>query len=382
MTMQPHEWYGDPETTRSTTETLIRTMAIQVVATACYGHLMSLQNATGQPSITIFFYVFGSLLFPLLPLAQAMRNSVSTIHKAITQKSLRTARHLICGMLGIHIRNSRKESVPIVHYPHSHWKLVRQRYGILWIGRTIVLFALLVQFASTTILWVRRSLIYPGPYRLWATDSRDLQVVLGGIASVLTSISIHFLNSNAEEVERSGPEEIVDYEQQELAEPSHTQPDGVTTAPTQPNLAGLIIFVSDHKTKHFPNTSFLCTPTICKGISSWRMFCIFSSTSLLAWKVTQHLLMGLAGPRLCSFKISGRTPHGGQLVPSLAFGTVISGEDLGLTFPTFHFLFIASIVFYGWYQFFVLYALSQMFFVNSSSKQISGYALGAPYLHF
>jgi hypothetical protein len=66
---------------------------------------------------------------------------------------------------------------------------------MLWLGRVIILLALLVQYCGTMWLYVRR--VHTG-YRVWSVDTRNFEMVLGGFVVIVCSLSISLLNTDWE----------------------------------------------------------------------------------------------------------------------------------------------------------------------------------------
>lgn len=68
----------------------------------------------------------------------------------------------------------------------------RASYNALWVGR-IVLLAVGTQYCGIVLLWFRRA-IRAYQVRVWAIDTRNLQMVSGGLTAVIISLVISFLN--------------------------------------------------------------------------------------------------------------------------------------------------------------------------------------------
>src|SRR5947207_12470845 len=166
-------WYGDPEVVRSTKEMLVRSFAIQLVVTASYGHLLSLRNISNKASALLLLYVLGTVFFPTLPLAQLLRHFRSAIARACRDGTLvNRMRFNVSACLGMYgtVSHHDEETKPILNFEFPRLRQTRRHYNILWIGRMFVLVALLAQLCGTIVLWVRRSYLYGGYYRLWGFD--------------------------------------------------------------------------------------------------------------------------------------------------------------------------------------------------------------------
>jgi hypothetical protein len=138
-------WYGDHKIARGSTKTLIRSVAIQVVAATSYGHLMSLRNSTNRPPSIVLIYLVSCILFPLLPLAQLLRQIAITL--CVVFKRRHFCEHLrlyLSGILGIEATSSQltHTSDSILKHPFASLGETRSRYNLVWMGRMIVLAAL------------------------------------------------------------------------------------------------------------------------------------------------------------------------------------------------------------------------------------------------
>lgn len=91
------------------------------------------------------------------------------------------------------------------------------RYGILWVGRIVVLLALLVQYFGTAVLWFRRA-YRAYDVRLWAIDTRNFEMVCGGLIAALSSLAITILNKDWILRDNNDPESHTSIALQELSE--------------------------------------------------------------------------------------------------------------------------------------------------------------------
>lgn len=201
--------------TRTVTETTLRSFALHFVATAAFGHLLTLQNRihTGQKTAALEIVMF--IFLPTLPLAQLLQNIYWLFRRRPPYVNVSIYLALA---LGVKLPGSSDGNGGV-----SYHSVIRKTmpYGILWVGRSLVLCALLTQFTGTIFLWYRRAQSPVGLHRkffeecqgrpmeskicrdrplwpwnkLWAIDSRNFEVALAGLVIILSSLIIHMLNA-------------------------------------------------------------------------------------------------------------------------------------------------------------------------------------------
>jgi hypothetical protein len=174
---------------RSVKETIVRSVATHIVTSASYGHLMSLQRVSSGRSrgeILLLVAVVGFFLFPTLPVAQTMRRIRGAVGLVRKVRWRGVSRLFVVSCLGV--------VVPSVSGRTDNLRPRQKRYDIRWFGRMLVLLLLVMQYCGTIFLWIRR--FRQGKQNcLWALDSRNLEIVLGGLWAVFLSIGICLLNT-------------------------------------------------------------------------------------------------------------------------------------------------------------------------------------------
>lgn len=185
----------DPSSLRSVKETLIRSFAIHFIAAATVGHLMTLQNFSHKRSATLLFCIIAFLLFPMLPLAQVLRQLRSTVALSFNRRrrGLTFYASACCGMYTTKSEQT-VETEPIIKTDPERIRRRRASYNALWLGRVVVLLALIVQYCGTAVLWLRRARRVIS-VRLWAIDTRNLEMALGGLTAVISSLVISLINT-------------------------------------------------------------------------------------------------------------------------------------------------------------------------------------------
>ncbi len=191
--LNEEDFYGDPNSIRSAQETIIRAVALQLAVVIAFGHLLSLQQISSHRALASVLSVVTCVLFPTVPVVQFLRNVFWTATTLYRKGGLfQHWTFYLSSVLGMHaVKASRpSETAPLVHFDPTAVRRTRMRYGVRFVGRIFVLLVLLAQLVGTVVLWVRRAVVYPGPYRLWGIDNRNLEVASGAIIVVLLSMGI------------------------------------------------------------------------------------------------------------------------------------------------------------------------------------------------
>jgi hypothetical protein len=204
----PELRFGNSSSPRSVEETLIRSFAIHLVAATTNGHLLSLQNYHHKRSIASFLYIVAFLLLPLLPLAQLLRNLLIALPLKLSQRCKGITFYTSAGC-GMHTaKSSTGDSCPLTEIKCEEIRFRRKSYSLVWIGRVLVLAALAVQYIGTILLWFRRALL-ANTVRVWQIDTRNLEVVVGGLIALLMSLVIIAINAEwTIETEHARDEEL------------------------------------------------------------------------------------------------------------------------------------------------------------------------------
>ena len=186
--------------------TLIKSLAVHLTSAASFGHLLSLRNISNGGSVILLVHIIAVVLFPLLPVAQALRQLCFAMALSFQKRPL-DVRFSIAVFCGMHATNSAQEGLNeplrrLVEMDRSRLCRTRAPYGYLWLGRVVVLLALLAQYCGTILIWWRRT--SRAPYvRVWAIDIRNLEVALGGCFTIFSSLVISFLNTRWKVVDES-----------------------------------------------------------------------------------------------------------------------------------------------------------------------------------
>ena len=151
--------FGNSSSLRSVKETLIRSFAIHLVAATTNGHLLSLQNYHYKLSIPSCFYIVVFLLFPLLPLAQLLRNLLLALPLIPSQRRKGITFYTSAGCEMHTAKSSTGDSCPFTEIKYEEIRFQRKSYDLVWIGRVLVLAGLAVQYIGTILLRFRRALL-------------------------------------------------------------------------------------------------------------------------------------------------------------------------------------------------------------------------------
>jgi hypothetical protein len=137
----------------------------------------------------------------MLPFAEVLRQLAYTIVLCFDgqRRDLAFCLGTCCGMYVTSPEPDQSmETRPLIQvYPHRI-RRKRASYNILWAGRVIILLAVGTQYCGIALLWFRRAICFrrPGVWiRLWAIDTRNLQMASGGLTAVIISLVISFLNT-------------------------------------------------------------------------------------------------------------------------------------------------------------------------------------------
>jgi len=191
-------WYGDVDSPRQIDETLIRSLALQIAVVIAFGHLLSLRQISNRWWLVSLLSIIIYILFPTLPVAQLIRNTLSALWRARCKRvNLAFSLGVSFGMYAA----TTSGSLPMLHFEVSALRRNQKRHDAWFIGRILALLVLLTQLTGTLFLWVRRASVYGGPYRLWAIDNRNLEVASCSIVVVFISIAIQCINSTWEMVD-------------------------------------------------------------------------------------------------------------------------------------------------------------------------------------
>jgi hypothetical protein len=186
---------GDPGSTRSLREALLRSMGIQVVALASYGHLLSMQGLTKVQSLQLYVSPLVFFFFPALPATQFIVRTFRTCFK-IVQRGRTPYRYFISACVGCHVTMG-GVPVPLHEIDPSDLQFDRKEFTVTWTGQTILLLLFLVQFLGSLIILSRALFHYIERGNMYLTlDQRNFEVVLGGIVVIANSICIGLLNGD------------------------------------------------------------------------------------------------------------------------------------------------------------------------------------------
>jgi hypothetical protein len=127
----------DLSSVRGIKEILIKTFAIHFTAVAAVGHLMSLRNLPHKHSAALLFYIIGFFLFPVLPVAQLLRQLRSTIVLGFNRRRRGLTYYLstCCGMYAAKSDPEQTiETIPLIKVDADRIGRKRGLYNALWLG--------------------------------------------------------------------------------------------------------------------------------------------------------------------------------------------------------------------------------------------------------
>ena len=108
--------------------------------------------------------------------------------------------HYVPATANANSENPRIVSKPLREVEPSQLRPQREAYKALWLGRILMLFALVLQFSGTFFLSVRRlyasmqHVRYQPSIRMWSIDTKNGLMALGGVGTAMKSIAISVLN--------------------------------------------------------------------------------------------------------------------------------------------------------------------------------------------
>ena len=179
---------------RSIEQTVIKSLALHLAAAASFGHLSSLRNAPEKRQVRLLLYVAAFLLFPLLPIAQFLRRLCLVMAPSFLKRhpGITLCIGSCCGMYAAKSGDSDKREALTTIDQGVLIRRDRAPYNLVWLGRVVILLALMVQYCGSIVLWYRRVWL---PVRVWAIDTRNFEVALGGLITVTLSLAISILNT-------------------------------------------------------------------------------------------------------------------------------------------------------------------------------------------
>jgi hypothetical protein len=179
---------------RSVGETLIRPFALQFAAVATVGHLLSLRNSPYKRSTTLLLYMAEFLLFPMLPLAQLLRQLRSAIALSFDGRRRGVTFYAsACCRMYIVKSGQAVDAEPIIEIDPLKIQRKRALYDVLWLGRIVVLLALVVQYCGVVVPSFRRQNYYRA--KEWQIDIRNLVIALTGLIALISSLAISLINT-------------------------------------------------------------------------------------------------------------------------------------------------------------------------------------------
>jgi hypothetical protein len=187
-------YFSQANAMRSLTEILIRSMAIHVVAMASYGHLLSMQGLTKSQSpayylLPLVFFFF----FPELPAIQFLFR-IGRVCSQLTTKRGASYRYCVSACLGCHVMVS-GVIYPLEDIDPSSLSLQKKPRNLVWIGRQFLLMLLLAQYVASAAILYRVFVVFTELENVYdPPDRRNLEVIFGGVVSVLNNIAINILN--------------------------------------------------------------------------------------------------------------------------------------------------------------------------------------------
>ncbi|ORY16916.1 hypothetical protein BCR34DRAFT_597308 [Clohesyomyces aquaticus] len=181
------------EATRTRTEIIIKTVALQVAVIAAAGHLNSLQNVSRKRWRAILWEMAWFIAVPMYHIAALLNRTVQCIGiiRRIGRRSVSVG-YCVSGILGLHATHrtghddDKFDSLPLFSIPLEDVRRVRKDRGLFWVGRVVVLAASITQAVATLVLSGRR--LSNG--QLGEIDIRNAAVALGGLLVQLMGLAI------------------------------------------------------------------------------------------------------------------------------------------------------------------------------------------------
>ena len=196
---------------RSPSEVLFKTLAIYVTTTGAVGHLTSLRKISDSHRAVAEAEVLGFLIYPTLPIASTLYHTWKTAQLWLRHRrgpSSRQPRNGIVsnaifyasaclGARAIFSRDGTEQldgaDSALLHQIAFSDRITSKtrKYDMRWLGRLVLLTALLVQAIATSILGIRRCLHVEA---LTATDVRNMYLALGGSWAEVVAIALTCIN--------------------------------------------------------------------------------------------------------------------------------------------------------------------------------------------
>ena len=197
---------------RTAKEVILRSLGIQVVSLASYGHLMSLQGfASSHPKLTLlrlFIFIF----YPGFPAVELLIRTGTTIVQG-SRRTFCPLQYWIAVWLGLSASTSGKP-VALKNFDARQVRQTRSRYNLAWVGRFLLLLLLLAQFSGSLSIIYRSLFVFtfrPNLYIFF--DKQTLQSIIGGLVVVIHTILVSLLNLEWEvlpSIEEPAIEEMVE----------------------------------------------------------------------------------------------------------------------------------------------------------------------------
>jgi len=223
---------------RTLKEVLIRSVGIQVISLALYGHLMSMQGITSAPWRT-FTMLLVFIFIPELSVAQffsrVFKSSIQWLRsRSPSPEPSRPSSLWRWGgaCLGSHISIRSGTPVPLYEADPNQVHYKRSAYGVTWFGRFVLLVVLLIQYSSSLGIRYRALTAFSDRWNSYTLfDLRNFNLVIGGTAAVLNSMLLAMLNvtwdrtpapSDVESLQPSSTVELRTHEMQQNLESEAT----------------------------------------------------------------------------------------------------------------------------------------------------------------
>ena len=197
---------------RTAKEVILRSLSIQVVSLASYGHLMSLQGFTSShPKLTLlrlFIFIF----YPGFPAVELLIRTGTTIVQG-SRRNFYPLQYWIAVWLGLSASTSGKP-VALKNFDARQVRQTRSRYNLAWFGRFLLLLLLLAQFSGSLSILYRSLFIFTFRPNLFGVfDRQTFERIIGSLVVVIHTVLVSLLNLEWEalpSIEEPATEEMVE----------------------------------------------------------------------------------------------------------------------------------------------------------------------------
>ncbi|KAF2676259.1 hypothetical protein K458DRAFT_397146 [Lentithecium fluviatile CBS 122367] len=198
---------------RTRVELIVKTLALHLAVISSAGHLTSLQNQSRRHSRATLWQLAWLIAVPTYPIATLVDRSIRCARMMRKEGRQSVSLGYCLGAVsGMHAEKrlvvaggeEHVESVPLIEVRVGDVRSIRQARDWVWIGRMVILLALMTQSVATLVLSGRRL----NAEQLCEIDIRNAMMALGGLFVQLISAFILLRNERWEfipGIEHAGP---------------------------------------------------------------------------------------------------------------------------------------------------------------------------------